>query len=99
MATSSEGPEVDVDQVELRKRVAQLERAADELRRGIAEDAEDPERRREAERDLEESLRMLALLRTRQDNSAAHAAALDEEGSSRFFSFPGSNRFKTPSPS
>ncbi|TKA55447.1 hypothetical protein B0A53_02373 [Rhodotorula sp. CCFEE 5036] len=84
VATSSEGPEVVVDQVELRKRVAQLERAADELRRGIAEDAEDPERRREAERDLEESLRMLALLRTRQDNSAAHAAALDEEDENEF---------------
>ena len=95
VATSSEGPEAAVDQVELRKRVAQLERAADELRRGIAEDAEDPERRREAERDLEESLRMLALLRMRQDNSAAHAA-VDEEGSSRFFSFPPSRRLKTP---
>lgn len=86
-ATSSEGPVV-VDQVELRKRVAQLERAADELRRGIAADAEDPERRREAERDLEESLRLLALLRTRQGDAAADAAAVDEEGSSRFFSSP-----------
>lgn len=93
VAPSSEGPELAVDQVELRKRVAQLERAADELRRGIAEDAEDPERRRDAERDLEESLRMLALLRTKQDGSAAHAA-VDEEGSSRFFSFPCFRKFR-----
>lgn len=74
--SDSEGGRVEgaaVDPVEGRRRIAQLERAADELRRGIAEDA-DPERRREAERDLEESLRALALLRTTR---AANGAAAD----------------------
>ncbi|GAA5980401.1 hypothetical protein JCM10908_001642 [Rhodotorula pacifica] len=74
-----EGATVPADQAEVRKRLAQLERAADELRRGIAEDA-DTGRRREAERDLEEALRKLALLRTRQDGAAgADAAATDED--------------------
>ncbi|GAA5879307.1 hypothetical protein JCM3774_006429 [Rhodotorula dairenensis] len=78
--SEAEGPGAVADRVDLRKRLAQLERAADELRRGIAEDPE-PEQRREAEGDLEELLRTLALLRSRGDGDAAAASSSDADES------------------
>ncbi|GAA5842477.1 hypothetical protein JCM9279_005395 [Rhodotorula babjevae] len=56
--------EEEKDRVELRKVAARLERAADELRRGMGED-EDDERRREAQDELEAFVHELALVRAR----------------------------------
>ncbi len=53
----------ELDKVELRKAGARLERAADELRRGMVAD-EDAARRRKAEHELEGYLHQLALIKT-----------------------------------
>ncbi|GAA5890302.1 hypothetical protein JCM8208_002772 [Rhodotorula glutinis] len=59
-----EAVEEEEGRAELRKLAARLERAADELRRGMGED-EDDERRREAQDELEAFLHELALVRAR----------------------------------
>lgn len=71
------------DRAELRKLAARLERAADELRRGMGED-EDEERKRAAQDELEAFVHELALVRAR-------IGAADEEdsaGASHPLSFP-----------
>ncbi|GAA5862981.1 hypothetical protein JCM1840_002345 [Sporobolomyces johnsonii] len=57
-----ESPEEPLDEVGLRKVAARLERAADELRRGMVSD-EDVESRKRAEDELEAFLHRLALIR------------------------------------
>ena len=55
--------DTELDKVELRRAAARLERAADELRRGMVAD-EDAARRRKAEDELEGYLHQMALIRT-----------------------------------
>ncbi|BGP12902.1 hypothetical protein JCM10213_005146 [Rhodosporidiobolus nylandii] len=64
------------DRSELKKAMARLERAADELRRGMVSD-DDPGSRRKAEQELEAFLHQLALLRTELG-----ADELEDEGDS-----------------
>ncbi|GAA6036876.1 hypothetical protein JCM8097_006327 [Rhodosporidiobolus ruineniae] len=66
------------DRAELKKAAARLERAADELRKGMVSD-NDGEDRRKAESELEAFLRQLALVRAELGSAADE---LDDEGDS-----------------
>lgn len=67
--------DAEVDRAELRRTAARLERAADELRAGMAAD-EDVERTRKAQDQLEDFLRQLALIRSEFGPEEADEGAL-----------------------
>ncbi|BGP44970.1 hypothetical protein JCM10450v2_000785 [Rhodotorula kratochvilovae] len=73
-------PEEEEDRVALRKEAARLERAADELRRGMGGDA-DEERRRSAEDELEAFLHRLGLIKAQlgADHEGEEPADSDDE--------------------